>query len=102
MTRRPTVSQALAMQAAAAAAVDTDEVDEVAAVQKTEAKPSATRTRGRPKGRRPVEAKLTVYLDARRHAALVHMAEDRGRSIHSLILEGVDQVIGKPVTSGWK
>ena len=102
MTRRPTVSHALAMQAAAAAAVDTDEVDEGAAVEKTEPKPSSPRSPGRPRGRRPVEAKLTVYLDARRHAALVNMAVDRGRSIHSLILEGVDQVIGKPAVSGWK
>jgi hypothetical protein len=45
---------------------------------------------------------MTLYLDARRHAALARLAEDRGRSIHSLIVEGIDHVIGKPVVSGWE
>ena len=76
--------------------MDLDERVEPAATEPT------TRARGRPKGRRHVEARLTLYLDETRHAALVRMAEDRGRSIHSLILEGVDHVIGKPVVSGWK
>ncbi|PJI55531.1 hypothetical protein CTI14_03985 [Methylobacterium radiotolerans] len=61
-----------------------------------------TKAVGRPKGRRPVAARQTVYLDDARHAALVRIAEDRGRSIHSLILEGIDHVIGKPTAPGWQ
>ena len=99
MSRRPTAAHNLALRAAEAA-VEIDEQVELAAPP-TEPTPT-NRTRGRPKGRRPVEARLTLYLDEKRHAALVRMAEDRGRSIHSLILEGVDHVIGKPVVSGWK
>jgi hypothetical protein len=96
MSRKPTAAHNLALRAAEAA-VELDERVEPAATPVASAAP-----RGRPKGRRPVEARLTLYLDAKRHAALVSMAEDRGRSIHSLILEGVDHVIGKPVVSGWK
>jgi hypothetical protein len=33
---------------------------------------------------------------------LARIAEDRGRSIHSLILEGIDHVIGKPTAPGWQ
>src|SRR5271163_1001109 len=100
MTRRPTAAHNLALRAAEAA-IDIDERVEPAAIESTEPTPT-NRARGRPKGRRPVEARLTLYLDEKRHAALVRMAEDRGRSIHSLILEGVDHVIEKPVISGWK
>ncbi|TFZ54928.1 hypothetical protein E4V01_24240 [Methylorubrum sp. Q1] len=57
---------------------------------------------GRPRGRRSVAARQTVYLDEARHAALVRIAEDRGRSVHSLILEGIDAVIGKPARPGWE
>jgi hypothetical protein len=100
MSRRPTAAHNLALRAAEAA-VELDERDEPAPAASVE--PASTnRPRGRPKGRRAVEARLTLYLDEKRHAALVRMAEDRGRSIHSLILEGVDLVIGKPVISGWK
>lgn len=103
MVRRPTAAHNLALRAAEAA-IDIDERVEPAAIElpaRTEPTPTH-RARGRPKGRRPVDARLTLYLDEKRHAALVRMAEDRGRSIHSLILEGVDHVIGKPVVSGWK
>ena|ERR1700678_3205464 len=102
MGRRPTAAHNLALRAAEAA-VEVDEQVELAAIEPPiEPTTPANRARGRPKGKRPVEARLTLYLDERRHAALVRMAEDRGRSIHSLILEGVDHVIGKPVVSGWK
>jgi len=92
MSRRPTAAHNLALRAAEAA-VDIEPVETAAELP---------RTRGRPRGRRQVDARLTLYLDEPRHAALVRMAEDQGRSIHSLILEGVDHVIGKPVISGWK
>ncbi|RYC28906.1 hypothetical protein D3273_26825 [Lichenibacterium minor] len=62
----------------------------------------AKRGRGRPKSKRAVEARHTVYLDAARHSALTRLAEDRGRSAHSLILEGIDHVIGKPQNPGWQ
>ncbi|MCJ2065733.1 hypothetical protein MKK63_23955 [Methylobacterium sp. J-088] len=122
MSRRPNVSQTLAMKAAAAAAreVEQDDADaDFATASQAEAvltpqaappaqdpQPAETEERakavGRPKGRRPVAARQTVYLDDARHAALARIAEDRGRSIHSLILEGIDHVIGKPTAKGWQ
>ncbi len=122
MSRRPNVSQTLAMKAAAAAAreVEQDDADahfatasQAEAVPTPQATPPAqdpqpveteerAKAVGRPKGRRPVAARQTVYLDDARHAALARIAEDRGRSIHSLILEGIDHVIGKPTAPGWR
>ncbi|GJE14257.1 hypothetical protein [Methylobacterium longum] len=122
MSRRPNVSQALAMKAAAAAAREVEQDDADASLARaplTEAAPDPratlpaqilqpaettadTKPIGRPKGRRPVAARQTVYLDDARHAALARIAEDRGRSIHSLILEGIDYIIGKPTTTGWR
>ncbi|MCJ2099690.1 hypothetical protein [Methylobacterium sp. E-046] len=122
MSRRPNVSQTLAMKAAAAAAreVEQDDADaKLASAPQAETAlaPQATspaqdsqpvdvvegaKAVGRPKGRRPVAARQTVYLDDARHTALARIAEDRGRSIHSLILEGIDYVIGKPTTPGWR
>ncbi|MCJ2121697.1 hypothetical protein [Methylobacterium sp. J-077] len=127
MSRRPNVSQTLAMKAAAAAAreVEQDEAPpEPVAASELEPEPvvahaiTATeihqpvpqageervnsKPTGRPKGRRDVAARQTVYLDDARHAALARIAEDRGRSIHSLILEGIDHVIGKPSAKGWQ
>lgn len=132
MTRRPNVSQTLALKAAAAAAAvrDNDERDEADAssaeatpahslepTENTELAdvPGATasmplddrqelgpKSPGRPKGRRSVAARQTVYLDDARHAALARLAEDRGRSIHSLILEGIDHVIERPTAKGWR
>ena len=120
MSRRPNVSQTLAMKAAAAAAreVEQDDADaSLAPAPQAEAAPQAAppvqdpqqveaaehaKVVGRPKGRRPVAARQTVYLDDARHAALARIAEDRGRSIHSLILEGIDHVIGKPSARGWQ
>ena len=121
MSRRPNVSQTLAMKAAAAAAREVEQDDAAAdnlaaaaqaeadqqsappsqALQPTDGEEPAKAV-GRPKGRRPVAARQTVYLDDARHAALARIAEDRGRSIHSLILEGIDHVIGKPTAPGWQ
>ena len=126
MSRRPNVSQTLAMKAAAAAAreVEQNEALPPYPVEASEPAPepnraaaelevhqidasgqeerAASRPIGRPKGRRTVAARQTVYLDDARHAALARIAEDRGRSIHSLILEGIDHVIGKPTAKGWQ
>ena len=131
MSRTPSKSQSLAMRAAAAIAAqdDEDEADrgepaaELAMMHEPEASPvevkpvppgaplaepptasgsASSRGRGRPKGKRAVEARHTVYLDAPRHSALSRLAEDRGRSVHSLILEGIDHVIGKPQNPGWQ
>jgi hypothetical protein len=132
MSRRPNVSQTLALKAAAAAAAvryddDQDEAGaslahtapthspepardiELADVTEAAASPPlhkgqepGPKATGRPKGRRSVAARQTVYLDDARHAALARLAEDRGRSIHSLILEGIDHVIGKPTAKGWQ
>ncbi len=111
MSRRPNASQALALKAAAAAAAQSDE--EMNPETEGEPQPPAqidgvregeggSRPRGRPRGKRPVAARQTVYLDDARHAALARIAEDRGRSIHSLIIEGIDHVIGKPTRPGWE
>lgn len=124
MIRRPSVSATLAMKAAAAAAAARDdEPEEPVPIEVPEGPPASAapagasdpepepqevagqaqvKAIGRPKGRRPVAARQTVYLDDARHAALARIAEDRGRSIHSLILEGIDHVIGKPTTPGWR
>ena len=114
MTRRPSVSATLAMKAAAAAAAARDDEPEEAATEIPAAQaepeeapppdpgPGPAKAIGRPKGRRAVAARQTVYLDDARHAALARIAEDRGRSIHSLILEGIDHVIGKPTAPGWR
>jgi hypothetical protein len=108
MARRPTAAHNLALRAAEAAAEPVEEheepVEALAPVEEpvASAEPAPPRRGGRPKGRRPVEARFTIYLDAKRHAALVDMAHDRGRSIHSLIIEGIDHIIGKPVIAGWK
>ncbi len=106
MTRRPTASHALAAAAArAASAPDPEDVaEEVSPPVVESSAPPVERARGpgRPKGKREVEARLTLYLDARRHEALRRLAEDRGRSIHSLVIEGVDGVIGKPGIKAWK
>lgn len=122
MSRRPNVSQTLAMKAAAAAAREVEQEDADAnlalALQPTDSpEPQATppaqdpepaeiteraKAVGRPKERRPVAARQTVYLDDAQHAALARIAKDRGRLIHSLILEGIDHVIGKPTVKGWQ
>lgn len=128
MSRTPSKSQSLAMRAAAAIAAQDDvdesteivpaEVEQARATTEEPAKvdapsPASTTTdpvpaapakrgRGRPKSKRAVEARHTVYLDAARHSALTRLAEDRGRSAHSLILEGIDHVIGKPQNPGWQ
>ena len=105
MARRPSTSHALAdaMRAAAAASLDVEEVADLAPTPSTAPTPLSPSKKpvGRPKGKRPVEARMTINLDAKRHAALTRLAEDRGRSIHSLIVEGIDHVIGKPAVSGW-
>src|SRR5215210_7029799 len=105
MSRRPNVSQALALRAAAAAAQaepgpsEEGESGSPEAIEDREGQ-GGLRRQGRPRGKRHVAARQTVYLDDARHAALVRIAEDRGRSIHSLIIEGIDHVIGKPVRAG--
>lgn len=120
MTKKPTLAQTLALKAAAAvneaqAAPEPTAADPPApapepknGTEKPEPTPE-TQTikltaakRGRPRGRREVASKQTVYLDEARYEALARIAEDRGRSLHSLILEGVDHVIGKPAAPGWK
>src|SRR5215210_881029 len=99
MSRRPNVSQTLALKAAAAAALTEPDIHEARDAGSGGDSPTfagnglgegAARRQGRPRGKRAVAARQTVYLDDARHAALVRIAEDRGRSIHSLIIEGID------------
>ena len=105
MSRRPSAAHALAEQAARAIA-EIDNANELSLVESNlEPAPSsatAAAPRGRPKGKREVEARLTLYLDARRHEALRRLAADRGRSIHSLVIEAVDALTGKPVLKAWE
>jgi hypothetical protein len=58
--------------------------------------------RGRPKGARQPYNVQRVFLDESRYRALSRAAEDRGQSMHSLILQGIDAVTGRPVRSAWK
>jgi hypothetical protein len=101
--KRPNVAQTLAMRAAAAAAAQDEEERQSEPPAEGSAPASAPQAaRGRPRGKRPVAARQTIYLDEARHAALTRLAEDRGRSVHSLIIEGIDHVIGKPMKVGWE
>lgn len=110
MSRNTSRAEALAMQAAKAIAAQADEPEPEVVTESPPPAPArpatpaapAKRGRGRPRNRRPVEAKHTVYLDGPRQEALVRIAEDRGRSVHSLILEGIDHVIEKPRQPGWQ
>lgn len=55
----------------------------------------AKRPMGRPRRGHEVVASHTVRLGAQAQADLTRLAKDRGRSIHSIILEGIDDVIRK-------
>lgn len=113
MSKKPSASQNMALRAAAMVAREREAFDEapiaapVSEPQPADLEPpppaeNAAPRRGRPRGKRPVEARQTIYLDKARHAALARIAEDRGRSVHSLILEGIDHVIQKPIKPGWQ
>jgi len=105
MSRRPNLAETMARKAAAAVdMVDDDEPAAPVTATNEDAHHSATpaKGRGRPKGKREIDARVTVYLDSARHAALVKIAADRGRSVHSLILEGIDAVTGKPTVQAWQ
>lgn len=102
MSKKPTASEAMARKAAAAVAAISAEPAPPAAAPDPEPEAEPAPKRGRPRGRRPVANRQTVYLDEARYEALARIAEDRGRSIHSLLIEGVDAVIGKPAAPGWK
>ena len=93
----------MALKAAAAVANEPDEPEpvHVVAPERSEADTPAKRV-GRPKGKREIGARMTVYLDAGRHDALVRLAADRGRSVHSLILEGIDAITEKPAVKAWQ
>lgn len=56
---------------------------------------SVKRPPGRPPGRRPVAARHSVRLNEAQHEALALLAQQHGRSIHSLILEAIDAFIRK-------
>jgi hypothetical protein len=67
-----------------------------------EAAEPARPKRGRPKGGRQPFNTQRVFLDEQRYRALSRAAEDRGQSMHSLILQGIDLVTGRPARSAWK
>ena len=98
----------MALKAAAAVANEPDErvsasTETAEAVRVTISTADAPAKRvGRPKGKREIGARMTVYLDSARHEALVRLANDRGRSVHSLILEGIDAITEKPVVKAWQ
>lgn len=50
---------------------------------------------GRPPGRRAVAARHSVRLNEAQYGALAQLAQEHGRSIHSLILEAIDALIRK-------
>lgn len=100
MSKRPHITQLLAQQVAEDVAQAADAPED--AVETTPAEPEAAseeppkRKGGRPRKQREVANKQTVYLDQARYDALVEISEDHGRSIHSIILEGIDSMIGRP------
>lgn len=55
----------------------------------------AKRPPGRPPGRRAVAARHNVRLSESQYGALAQLAQQNGRSIHSLILEAIDALIRK-------
>lgn len=57
--------------------------------------PPVKRPPGRPPGRREVAARFTVRLDGARYATLNSLADAQGRSLHSLILEAIDDLARK-------
>ncbi len=59
------------------------------------AEPKPRNKDGRPKKSREVANRQTVYLDQARYDQLVRIQKNRGRSIHSIILEGIDRMIVK-------
>ena len=72
-----------------AAAPSEIDMQEAVATQPTKRPP------GRPPGRRSVAAKHTVYLDEGRQMSLARLAQNGGRSVHSLILEAIDDLVRK-------
>jgi predicted HicB family RNase H-like nuclease len=54
------------------------------------------RSPGRPPGRKPIAARYTIRLDEARHEALQRISDERGRSLHSLVLEAIDDLLRKP------
>ena len=52
---------------------------------------SPKRRPGRPAGRKPVAARLAVRLDQARYTALAAQAADRNLSMHSILIEAIDQ-----------
>lgn len=90
MTKKPTVGETLAREIAAAVAKPPEE-----------APPPKSRG-GRPPGRRrEVANRLTVHLDAGRDKALKRMAVDQERSVHSLVIEAIDKLIGRSRSKTW-
>lgn len=59
------------------------------------ASPPKKRSVGRPASGRVVASVLNVRLDQRQLDELRAIARERGRSIHSLLLEGCDSVIAQ-------
>lgn len=109
MTAKPTNARVTADRAASMMSrIMAEPEPEVAPIDADTTEPEAPtdpastkRPPGRPRGKREVAARQTVNLDPARYDALNRLAEDRGRSVHSLILEGIDHVIGKPQRPGW-
>ena len=89
--KKPSASENLAAKTAAAMAAA--EVDDDTA----NTAPQPKRGRGRPpKEKKEAFAITTVRLDEKRYKALAELAEDRGISIHGLILGGIDLITNKP------
>lgn len=57
---------------------------------------SIRRPPGRPPRRLPAVARYTIRLDAERHDALLSLSADDGdRSLHSIVMEAIDDYIRK-------
>jgi hypothetical protein len=50
---------------------------------------------GRPRRKREVASKQTVYLNTARHDALVQIAVDDDKSMHAVILDALDKYLSR-------
>ncbi len=102
MSKRPNVAEAIARKAAADVAAIIAEPEPAPIAPEPEPAADPGSKRGRPRGRREVHSRQTLYLDQDRYDAIARIAEGKGRSIHSVLLEAVDAFIGKPEPVRWK
>jgi hypothetical protein len=80
-----------------------DALSAAADVVTAAAEPAPRNKGGRPPGnKREVANRLTVCLDRARDEALKAIAADHERSVHSLVIEAIDRLIGRARAQTWR